>query len=162
MFVVASVGVPPRDPPRQRRRSAGEGRTRRLRRRRAEAYAEARRASAAAGRALVAAHLRLRDVVDEEKALLSIAVERRLADVLDADAETDAKSIESRTAALFDHAAVLEEVMAHRAEVERELRGNMLAVRRARAEEEAAARDAQAAAWGDPWDASTREGRESR
>ena len=51
-----------------------------------EAYAEARRASAAAGRALVAAHLRLRDVVDEEKALLSIAVERRLADVLDADA----------------------------------------------------------------------------
>ena len=101
-------------------------------------------------------------MVDEEKALLSIAVERRLADVLDADAETDAKSIESRTAALFDHAAVLEEVMAHRAEVERESRGNMLAVRRARAEEEAAARDAQAAAWGDPWDASTREGRESR
>ena len=127
-----------------------------------EAYAEARRASAAAGRALVAAHLRLRDVVDEEKALLSIAVERRLADDLDANAETDAKSIESRTAALFDHAAVLEEVMAHRAEVERELRGNMLAVRRSRAEEEAAARDAQAAAWGDPWDASTREGRESR
>ena len=71
-------------------------------------------------------------MVDEEKALLSIAVERRLADDLDANAETDAKSIESRTAALFDHAAVLEEVMAHRAEVERELRGNMLAVQRSR------------------------------
>ena len=46
--------------------------------------------------------------------------------------------------------------MAHRAAMERELRGNMLAVRRARAEEEAAARDAQAAAWGDPWGRSRR------
>ena len=131
-----------------------------------EAYAEARRASAAAGRALVAAHLRLRDVVDEEKALLSVAAERRLADPPDDDddaiAATVAKSIESRMAALFDHAAVLEDVMERRAAVERELRRGVVAVRRAREEEEAAARDAQAAAWGDPWDASTREGCESR
>lgn len=108
-----------------------------------EAYRAAKQAATRAGEALMAAHLLYAEVVKEEQGMIAAAT-ATVAAAADANANGDT----SHPLVYYDYCDDLEGVLERRAALEKELRAAAAELRRAQAEEEAAAADLDSAEWG--------------
>jgi hypothetical protein len=119
-----------------------------------EAYNTAQRAAERAGEALMAAHLAYADVANEERDMLEAAAAATAA--MAGRSKGDGAGEMQRPGDVqpphllvyYDYCEALEEVLERRAALEGDLHAAVAELRRAQAEEEAAAADAEDAAWG--------------